>query len=159
MNKGRGLIEKLKSIKHIEIIIAIIALAIMLCIYFYSSGDNKSNSSAKGTSTDYCTKIQSDIEQLISKIKGAGEAKVVIGWESDYEGIAENERGNGNSNTYFGSFDSDTESSIRNVPKARSAVIVCQGGENASVKISIIMAVSKLLNISTDNVLVYSMKK
>lgn len=158
MNKGSKLIEKLKSIKHIEIIIAVIALAIMLLIYFSSTSDNKSNSSAtKGTSLDYCAKMETDIEQLIAKIKGAGEAKVVIGWESENVNVSD-DSGYSDSNFGFSNW-SSSRTIIQSIPKARSAVVVCQGGENASVKISIIMAVSKLLNISTDNVLVYSMKK
>ncbi len=165
MNKGIKLIEKLKSIKHIEIIIAVIALAIMLGIYFYSSDKGKNDSDSTENLNDYCTEMQRDIEQLITSIKGAGDAKVVISWESSIESVlAQNVTSSGENVSSYPQLSTSSGSTgpivvKQNYPKAISAVIVCQGGENVSVKISIIMAVSKLLNIPADNVLVYAMKK
>lgn len=165
MNKGAKLIEKLKGIKHIEIIIAIIALAIMLGIYFYSSGGDNKNKETSVAATDYCTKMQSEIEQLISSIKGVGKTKVVISWESSSENVlAQNYSNSGGNVSSYPQLTTGSGSTAPIVvqeiyPKAISAVIVCQGGENASIKVNIIMAVSKLLNISTDNVIVYAMNK
>lgn len=165
MDKASRLIERLKSVKHIEVIIAVIALAIMLGIYFYSSGNKADKNDLTDTSMDYCAKMQHDIEELVVNIKGAGMAKVVISWESSVENVlAQNITSSGNNMSSYPQMSTNSGSSgpivIRQeYPKAISAVIVCQGGENASVKVSIIMSVSKLLNISADNVLVYAMKK
>ena len=164
MNKGGKLIEKLKSIKHIEIIIAIVALGIMLGIYFYSS-DKPSNEGTSKVAADYCTKMQEDIEELVSNIKGAGKAKVVISWESSVESVlAQNVTNSGGNVSSYPQLTTGSGSTgpivvQEKYPKAISAVIVCQGGENASVKVNIIIAVSKLLNISSDNVIVYAMSK
>lgn len=134
--------EKLKEIKHKEIVIAVIAVIVMLIIYFSSFGEKKVQATNQD---DYCVMMQSRIRSVISKIDGVGESDVIISWEGGVETLSQNSAsGNSKKEIY---------------PRAIGVIIVCEGGSNARVKIDVIMAVSTLMDISTEKVLVYESKK
>lgn len=64
------LFQKLKNIKHIEIIIAVIFAVIILLIYMSSLETKTSNSQA--------TNLETRLERILSDIEGAGEVSVLI---------------------------------------------------------------------------------
>ena len=68
------LFQKLKSIKHIEIIIAVIFAVIILLIYM-SSVDTKSVSTSAN--------LETRLENILSDIEGAGEVSVLINTTSE----------------------------------------------------------------------------
>ena len=152
--------SKLKSLKNKEIIIAIIAVVILLVIYFSSFSSTK-ESKVIETSTDYCATKQQQIEQAVSQMEGVGKTRVVINWSSGVEIItAVNTTINGNSTTTQIVHSSGEPIVIKEIyPQAVGVLIVCEGGSNAKVKVDIIMAISTLMGISTDKVLVFEMKK
>ena len=69
------LFQKLKNIKHIEIIIAVIFAVIILLIYM-SSVDTKSVSTSSSN-------LETRLENILSDIEGAGEVSVLINTTSE----------------------------------------------------------------------------
>ncbi len=142
MGKLTGIISKLKNIPHIQIIACGIVLAVVLTVYFSCvscSGENKSvtDSYVSDTvSSDYCSSMRSQVEKIVSEISGVGNASVVINWDRSV--------------TVGGIGSGSTEN-----PQAVSALIVCDGGNSTKVKLDVIYAVSTLLNLSIEKIMVY----
>ncbi len=140
MDKLSGFIAKLKNIKNVEILIGGAALAVVLLIYFTfvscSGGSDKPTSGdIVPSNADYCTSMQVQVENIVSKISGVGSAEVVINWDKSVTSV-------------FGG--SSTEN-----PRALGALIVCDGGNSTKVKLDVIYAVSTLLDLSIEKIIVY----
>ncbi len=157
MNK---IISKLKGLKHKELIIAVIAIVIMLVIYFSSFGKAEEVDTVTQKS-DYCTEMKLQIERAISRMEGAGKAEVVINWASGVESVhAQNTTTNGNNTTSQVVQGSSGPIVVKEIyPQAIGVLVVCEGGNNAKIKIDIIMAISTLMDISSEKVLVFGMNK
>lgn len=158
-------IAKLKSIKHIEIILALVAVAVMLVIYVSSFAAKKDVKTAEADEKDYCAEMQTALEETIACIRGAGKTKVLISWESGIEAVTAH-IANANGNSMSSSSQLVTDSGVTKpsllkeiYPKALGVVIVCEGGDNVKVKIDIINAVCVLLDITPDKINVLTMKK
>lgn len=137
MVKMSGFIKKLKSVKHIEIIACGALLAAVLLVYFSfaSCSDEKVASAVPDlTGADYCTSMQVQVENIVSEISGVGNASVVINWDKSTQSV------------YGGA----TEN-----PKPVGALIVCDGGNSTKVKLDVIYAVSTLLDLSIEKIIVY----
>lgn len=137
MGKLDGILSGLKKVKHIEIIAGGVLLVAVLVIYFccVSCSSGSAEKSVDLGSADYCTSMQIQLENIVSKISGVGEASVVINWDKSAPV-------------------SFTSSQAEN-PQATGAVVVCDGGNSTKVKLDVIYAVSTLLNLSIDKIIVY----
>lgn len=133
----REVLEKIKSIKHIEIIIAVVAVALALVIYFSFSTSTNDNVT-KDVDDTYTDKVQSQLENTLACIDGAGEVKVMISWDSVMQ-----------DGGYL------TQSEPTKVPQAIGAVVIAQGADTVRVKLDIYSAVSTLLDLSYDKIAVY----
>ena len=135
------LFEKLKSIKHIEIILAVIV--IMVLIYMSSVDNNRtSTSNNDGSVTGYVNSLENRLEDVLSNIKGASNVSVVI--TLDLEGTAVNEKTQAVSMTTF--------------PPIKGVVIVARGVDNVAVKLNLIKATQALFEISSGNIEVFLSK-
>lgn len=159
------IIAKLKSIKHIEVILAVLAVGVMLVIYFttFAGGKEEKTQTTDGK-TDYCAAMQVELAEAIASIRGAGKTKVLINWESSVEAvIAYVSSVNGNSSSsspqlVTGSGGTKPIVLKEIYPKALGVVIICEGGDNVQVKLDIINAVCVLLDITPDKINVLKMK-
>ncbi len=166
-SKADGFFKKIKGIKNIEIYIAILAVVVMLVIYFSSrnSAADPDQSSPVSSAQNYCEKMETELTDALSKLKDAGKAKVVINWESSVESIIAYITNNGtNSSTSTPQIININGSSqpliLKEIyPKALGVIIFCEGGDKVSVKLDIINAVSVLLDITPDKIRVYAMSK
>lgn len=86
--------KKLKSIKNIEIVVAILIISLMFLIYFSTlgkDGDTSNKSSASVTdiqytsASQYVKELEARLENTLSKIQGAGQVSVVITISSSSE--------------------------------------------------------------------------
>lgn len=159
------LVQKIKSKKHIEIIIAVIAVAIMLVLYFsVKTGDKSETATAAGVDT-YCEKMETQLADVIGSISGAGKTKIIVNWESSTEAqIAYVTQTSGSNITSTPQLITSQGSSgpviIKEIyPKAKGVIVVCEGGGNVKIKLDIITAVSTLLDITSDKINVYAMGK
>ena len=140
MDKLSGFIAKLKNIKNVEILLGGAALVAVLLIYFTfvscSGGDDKQTSGDIDiSSADYCTSMQAQVESIVSKLAGVGNAEVVINWDKSVSSV-------------FGGSSGEN-------PHALGALIVCDGGDSTKVKLDVIYAVSTLLDLSIEKIIVY----
>ena len=130
------------------------------------------------TTQEYIEKLESDLNKIISSIKGAGDAKVLITLENGMENVyATEERKNKEATKdnlngeaskvkesddvekkYITIKDSDGSEKALSVmqiqPKVKGVVIVCKGGGNPEVQQRIREATKTLLNISSKRVFV-----
>lgn len=164
MGKG-NFVAKLKSIKHIEIILAVVAVVVMLAIYLSGFvGNKEKKTSATEAKPDYCAAMQAELADAIASVRGAGKTKVLVNWESGTEAIiAYVTSVNGNATN--SSPQLVTEGGVTKpivlkeiYPKALGVVIICEGGDNVQVKLDIINAVCVLLDITPDKINVLTMK-
>ena len=91
----QNLFNKIKKIKHLDIILTVLFIAIILLIYFSSfsftqtkensnSNSNTQQGQASTTFEEYVLSLTNQIENIVSSIKGAGNTKVMLYFE---EGI------------------------------------------------------------------------
>lgn len=133
-------IERLKNFKHKEVLLGGIALAVVLTVYFIGVSCASPSSKSKDTAldlsgTDYCTAMRISVERAVSEISGVGSASVVINWDKSVSS---------------GAFGASNEN-----PKATGALIVCDGGDSTKVKLDVMFAVSTLLDLSIEKIIVY----
>jgi hypothetical protein len=76
-------IKKIKKIKHIEVIVLLIAAVIVGLIFFSTLTGSKSNSDSSNntssqTADDYATTTQNNLKNILSAISGAGSVSVLV---------------------------------------------------------------------------------
>ena len=167
---GGKFFQKLKGIKHIELIVAVVLGAIILLIYISSL---QSNNTTKQTSTqsitsisEYSAFLENKLANVLANIKGAGNVTTMITFESGTEYIyATNEETKTNTNTSSGSTTSTTTSTsspyVKNnqgllvkevLPKISGVVVVASGAKDTKVKLEIIKAVQAVLEVPIANI-------
>ncbi len=120
---------RLKKIKHIEIVIAAVAIGIILLVYFGTSCNSSENAGINDTDGeyDYCTEVVKELESKLSGSEGVGEASVLIYWK---------ETSDGEERTF--------------VPEG--VIIICDGGNDIAVKMRLISSVAAYLGISENKI-------
>lgn len=160
--------------KNIIIIAGIVGIGMIFLSSFLggNSGSSKEETKAVNTNipgTEYTDKIESNLTEMISKIDGAGEPKVLVtlenGAQTEYatekktdSQTAQDKKSGKTETTYITVKDKDgSEKAIpitEYAPKVRGVVVVCSGGENPLVKQRIINSVTTALNIPSSHVCV-----
>lgn len=157
----------IKAKKHLEIVIAVVAVAVMLLLYFTSRAAKPKTASAEKQTTateDYCAKTERQLCDALAAMKGVGKVKAVIGWESSVEKIIAYATSTSGSNTTTTPTLVQSQGSSAPIvlkelyPKAIGVLIICQGGNNVAVKLEVMNAVSAMLDISQAKVNVCAMK-
>jgi len=145
--QNRSMFGKLKKVKHIELILAGVAVLVMLIIFF-SSGASCASSGASARPSPPANetrqqRLERQLSESFSKIEGAGETIVIINWESNLEATARQ-------------FNNQNQSSINSnqaiYPRALGVLILTQGGDNVRLKLELINAVSVFLDITPDRI-------
>lgn len=170
---GGKIFSKLKTVKHIEIIILIIFAAVLLLVIFGFSG-KKSDAPTGGTSLEeYQKRLERQLANTLSKIEGAGAIDVMITFETGSEQvIAYSTDKTTNSSTEGGRTTSSTTERSQIVliggkpvvlyevqPKIKGVIIVAEGAEIIKVKVEITKAVSTILDVDTMYIEIFAMSK
>ena len=178
-NTFDGLFKKLKSIKNIELIVAVIFIGIILLIFFSGNlfSSSKDNNTVTITLSEYSNALETKMEKILSQISGAGKVSVMLTFETGVEIITAttvNNQTNTVTDEYSGGYrqtESITESNspvivggeavvLKEIqPKVKGAIIVSEGADSVYVKIELIKAVSTLLNLETENIEIFEMTK
>lgn len=96
MHSVKKLWAKIKQIKHWEIYLAVIAVVIVVGIYFSTVGGKSTTTTAEGNSatisatlgeTDYATQLENKLQTVLGSVAGAGKVAVLV--MTDGEGTAE----------------------------------------------------------------------
>ena len=109
--------------------------------------------------------FSADLEQILTQIYGVGRVKVMLtqaeGEITVYQEDIDRSSDSVREDTVLVSGDTRQEMGlVRQVipPKYLGAVIVCQGGDRASVQLSVVEAVSAVTGLTTDRITVLKMK-
>ncbi len=160
MEKLKELWEKLKSIRHFEIYLAIFIGVIICVVYFglyFDQGSDKKedNSTAEiRTTVEYVDNLENKLCNVLSKIDGVMEVDVMITLESgfSYEYVQESQK--------IEITLDDTDEKLNIVkeiyPKIKGVVVVAKGSEDFRVKMDILEAVVTLLQIDESAVTILS---
>lgn len=173
-----NLFKKLKSIKHIEYIIAAIFIGIMLLIIFSNPVAAKSEQKTiKLTLDQYGAALEEKLESILSRIDGAGKVDVMVTFEAGVEiitAMTTSKQSNTVTDEYSGGY-RDTVSIIESntpvivggqavvlkeiQPKVKGAIVVCEGAHSVKVKVELVKALSTLLDLDTTKIEVFAMSK
>lgn len=113
--------------------------------------------------------LQDSLEEILSQIHGAGKVRVLLteaqGERTVYQTDTDNDSKDGANRIQQKTVtvtDSSREESglVRQVnpPVYLGAVVVCQGGDSASIRLAIVEAVSSATGLSSDKITVLKMK-
>ena len=173
--KQFGFFSKLKKIKHLDIILTVLFIAIILLIYFstFSTSDNGNDIHKNKTSNDYTvTQLQSSdeliiyastielkLKNIISQIKDAGTVSVVVGFngkiEKEFAYSIKTEEDAKGIKTEIKTPVLVTENGKTNplilktiMPEVDKIIVVASGAKNTNVKLEILRAVQAIYSIS-----------
>lgn len=161
--KGKG-IQILKKYRYV--------LAVLLAgIFLMTLPSGKQDTPAQQTPlpTESETNLQEALEEILSKVSGAGKVKVLLteaaGAQTLYQTDDTTSREESSQDTRRSTVlirqSTGTETGlIRQIrpPVYQGAVIVCQGGDRATVKLAIVEAVSNATGLTADKISVLKMK-
>ncbi len=174
--------EKAKRRKRIQIIAAVVLIAIMLIIYFstFIKTDTAKPKDTAGTvsAADYCEKTQKDMCEFLSRIKGAGKVTVLINFESSTElVIAYITNINTTTNVADGGKYIESSQNSQNpviltqagsqiplilkeiYPKVKGVIVGAEGASDVSVKLALFDAVRTYFKLAANDVQVYATDK
>lgn len=162
--------NKLKSIKHIEIYIALIVALIICGVYFIGVSGKKStteNISTKkdnneinfSSSQEYVAYLENKLESVITNVKGVNGANVVITLEKGFEYIyATNEETstttNGTKVTKVNVVMVDGQPVLQEeiYPIIKGIVIVAKGVSDVAVKMNVLSLVQTVIDIDNSQI-------
>ena len=162
---GYTIVEIIKKYRYVVLVLAI---GILLMLLPEGKKDTVTDPNGLQETTDE-DNPEKKLEQILSKIKGAGEVAVMLTYASGAEtvyqtdqDVSQGEKSKSDKIDTIIITDAERNQAglIQRVdpPVYLGAVIVCQGADNPSVKLSIVEAVSRATGLSTDKICVLKMK-
>lgn len=173
--KSFAFLDKLKHIKHLDIILTILFIAIILLIYFSTSApnnavQNKENTIAQTQLTEfdeYAASLTNQLESVISRVDGAGQAKVLLYFK---EGIKTEIAYKIEEKTTSDGTVVQTQSPIlitkqgleepiilqKIMPKPSSVVVVASGAKDTNVKLNILRLVEATLKLDASSIEIFA---
>lgn len=175
--------QKLKKVKHIEIILVVLLACFIFLIWFADWGKDKSTVTTSISSTSstskYAEELESKLENALGKISGAGEVKVMITFDGVTELVlatTKDEKTNSTSNTTSGGATNTTETTtvssepilitengstnpivlMEILPDIKGVIVVAQGADNIRVKLDLLKAVQALLSVESNQVEIFT---
>ena len=183
---AKGIFGRISKNKFTAVLVIVgfigIALIFLSDFFHTSSTASQQNVSSSDSMSSYECKIQSRLEDIISRINGVGKVKVMVTVESGVENVYEKDNKITNDKTQNGGDqsgqtqqNSTSESShvilsnqnggqdallTKQVkPDILGVVIVCDGGSNPDVQENVLDAVSTALGISSDKISISKMQQ
>lgn len=164
-------LQRIKNIKHIEIIAVLIVIAIIIVAYTYTVKGNNVTDTAQPSETETLT---AELTNILKKIDGVGDVEILILYNGgkQIEIASKTEKHtdvevNGDRTTT-----TTDESSVPVIVDGDKpliigekravidgVIVVADGGGDNGIKVQIMQALSKLLKIDFDKVQVFKAKK
>ena len=136
--KSNKIVQKLKGVKRIEIIIALVVCVLAIGLYFCLGTSKSTNKKTSNFLSSSSSDESSDLEDIISQIKGVGKVRVLITSESS-KGLT-----------------SQTDSD--KIPSGVLGVIVVdEGASDAEVRVRILKAVQTATGVTVDKITIFEM--
>ena len=153
--------------KHRYALLVLLIGLILMTISFDSEDKKESMGETVGVETD-SQDISGQLEQILSMIEGAGEVKVLLTVASGEQTVYQTDvdRTNGENSSEKSDTvivtDSDRAQSglVQQINPAKylGAIIVCEGGDKAEVRLAIAEAVARVTGLGTNQISVLKMK-
>ncbi len=113
--------------------------------------------------------LSKDLEQILSQIQGVGKVKVLLSvaageryeYQQDEDISTSESGGSSRKDTVIITDDNRNQEPILSQvlpPSYRGAIVVCQGAEQAQVRLAVVEAVSRLTGLGADAICVLKMK-
>ena len=153
-------------IKEYRYVIMVLVLGILLMMLPQGKTEEKKDDNVLIPETEAVETLQEQLEQLLSQVQGAGKVRVLL-TEAEGERViyqTDGEQGSQNStraDTVIVSDSARAESGLVQQilpPSYMGAIILSQGADSASVRLSLIEAVSNATGLSSDRISVLKMK-
>lgn len=134
------ILERLKSIKHIEIIVVAIFAIVMVLIYlstFSSSSTQKKDTGTTANSNSvvaYIDNLETDLEKVLSKIKGVSNVTVLITLDMSSTQIIDN------------------EIAVTTFPPIKGIIVVANGVQDVAVKMNILKAIQAVIDVTNGKI-------
>lgn len=153
-------------IKEYRYVILVLVLGILLMMLPQGKTEEKKDDNVLIPEKEAVETLQGQLEQLLSLVQGAGKVRVLL-TEAEGERViyqTDGEQGSQNStraDTVIVSDSARAESGLVQQilpPSYMGAIILCQGADSASVRLSLIEAVSNATGLSSDRISVLKMK-
>ena len=162
MSKLKNFWEKLKSIKNVEVYVAIVLAVVAVAIVFL--GGSSKNTEKTVTDDSYISQMEHKICSVVEKIDGCGKAEVAISFCSNEEVVYAYETEVSTS----GGVTTEKRSIVfvkgeplvvtTLPPKILGVVVVAEGAANPIVKFKRVEVVVTLLGVSDIDVQVFTYK-
>lgn len=135
--KNNKIIQKLKTVKHIEIWIAILISVLAIGLYFCLSA--KDGTTKKTTNfLNNSSGEESDLETIISQIKGVGKVKVLI-TSTQTKGLTQ-------------------KSDVSQMPnEIIGVIVVAEGASDADIKVKILKSIQTATGVTVDKITIFEM--
>lgn len=141
-------------------------LILLLGILFMTVPDQKQIPIQKNTTPkDTVSDLQTELEDILSHISGAGSVKVLLTQASGEEIIYQTDEDISSDDIQRDTVlitNSNREDlgliKQTNPPRYRGAVILCQGAERADIRLQIVKAVMSVTGLTSDHITVLKMK-
>lgn len=173
--KLKNLFEKLKKIKHIEIYLAVGLAVVIALIYFaFLSPKQKTDKDAQSTqiditsetflsSSEYTAYIENKLENVITSVKGVGNASVVVTLEKGFEYVYVTEEetkttSNGTTITTVSVVMVDGQPVVKEeiYPIIKGVVVVASGAEDVAVRMNILSIIQTIVDVENSQINIMS---
>lgn len=164
--------QKIKSIKHIQIYLAIFVALVVCAVYFVSNNPfktktDKTNENTTGeysSTMEYVDNLENRISNVLSNMSGVGKVKVVVSLECgfSYEYAKDSETKTTVSGDVKTTVTSETIILVSNqpvvvkeiYPVVKGVVVVAEGAKDVSIKMNILSAIETIFEIDRQNIIV-----
>ncbi len=162
MTKIKEFFAKIKSVKNIELYVALICAVAVVAVVLLSGG--KTNTEKSSADNSYISQMEHKICSVVEKISGCGKTSVAISYASDEEKVYAYET----ETTTSGGVTKQTDSlvSVKGEPlvtkvlppKILGVVVVAEGADDPIVRFQIVKVVVTLLDVPEKDVQVLTYK-
>ena len=161
--------QKFMSWKYIKILILCVIVVIAFIMYL-NIGENETtivstNNSSYISTLEYSKEIEIKLENILSKIDGAGNVSVMVSLDGSPELIYATDNDTKTSSSSTGTTTTTSSNLIiingsndgalilkESLPKVKGVIVVSSGADNIAIKLDMLNAVSKLLDLPIDQI-------
>lgn len=169
IEKVKGILSNIKADKRLLLIVFLGVMGIVLLVFseILPDGevkDDLAQTNVTDSISEYEENLENRLSQLLSKINGAGDVKVMITVACSDENVyaTEQKQSEKSSERKYVIVDNSREETglLLKVaePEIRGVGIVCSGSDSTQVRQEIINTVSAVLNISSNRISIAKMK-
>lgn len=139
----------------------LIVLAVGLILMLLPSGGSKESKPQPQQIQETVPDMETELARILSKIQGAGKVEVLLTTAQGQETCYQTDQRGEDFSTVTVTDSNRTETGLIrqvNPPVYLGAIVVCQGGDDPSVRLAIVESVSKVTGLGADRISVMKMK-